>query len=65
MTNDQVLIFYWELFIYHMKHLIISMKIYFEHITDDINTIKAKYQVPIVLIDDFNSRVGLKKRCSI
>ena len=28
MTNDQVLIFYWELFIYHMKHLIISMKIY-------------------------------------
>ena len=25
-----------------------------------MNTIKAKYQVPIVLIDDFNSRVGLK-----
>ena len=50
MTNYQILIFYCELFIYHMKHLII-----FEHITDDIITIKAKYQVPIVLLDYFNS----------
>ena len=32
----------------------------FEHLTDDIMTIKAKYQVPIVLLGDFNSRVGLK-----
>ena len=32
----------------------------FEHLTDDIITIKAKYQVPIVLLGDFNSRVGLK-----
>ena len=32
----------------------------FEHLTDDIIMIKAKYQVPIVLLGDFNSRVGLK-----
>ena len=32
----------------------------FEHLTDDIIIIKAKYQVPIVLLGDFNSRVGLK-----
>ena len=27
----------------------------FEHLTDDIITIKAKYQVPIVLLGDFNA----------
>ena len=32
----------------------------FEHLTDDTITIKAKYQVPIILLGNFNSLVGLK-----
>ena len=42
-----------------MKHLIIIMKIY-EFLADDIITIKATHDVPIILLGDFNSRVGLK-----
>ena len=44
-----------------MKHLIITIKIYiYEFLADDIITIKATIDVPIMLLGDFNSRVGLK-----
>ena len=32
----------------------------FDQLSDDIITIRAKYNVSIMLLDDFNSRVGLK-----
>ena len=32
----------------------------YEFLADDIITIKATYDVPIILLGDFNSRVGLK-----
>ena len=56
----QASLLYWALFIYHMKHLIIIMKILYEFLADDIITIKATHDVPIILLGDFNSRIGLK-----
>ena len=44
-----------------MKHLIIIMKIYiYEFLADDIITIKATHDVPIILLADSNSRIGVK-----
>ena len=43
--------------IYHYVHYHDDI---FDQLSDDIITIRAKYNVSIMLLGDFNSRVGLK-----